>query len=386
MDVDEAKVAAARRAAERAGVGDRVRFEVVAPGRRMDGQWDAIVCNDVLYLLGHEEAVDLVRWIAGSLAPRGTAVVKEMAEGPAWKRNVNQLQETVATRVLRYTVGEHVELVEIPTIVECFESAGLSTRVERLDAGYAHPHAAVVAHAGGGEVTGGDRSRRWRSSYRQVRKELLADDETTNRRRAAVLGLDRLPRGSALIDLGSGDGNLVATLVGLGFRRVVAVEYQAELAGLHEGEGLVAVGSITAVPARSGAFDAAIVMDVLHHLPADDWATALGEAARLVRPGGTLHVCEPADSMTRRVLSAVLFSPLGALTAFSRNKRAMVEAERSTLDPWLAQEHGADALITGQGFERLHLERRGLHLYGCYRRVAGDAGRRGAEPPTASVP
>ena len=53
-----------------------------------------------------------------------------------------------------------------------------------------------------------------------------------------------------------------------------------------------AVGDLRALPLAPAVFDVVLALDVLEHL--DDDATALAEAARLLKPGGTLVVTVPA--------------------------------------------------------------------------------------------
>jgi ArsR family transcriptional regulator len=59
-------------------------------------------------------------------------------------------------------------------------------------------------------------------------------------------------------------------------------------------------GELEALPIQDGALDAATLLLVLHHLP--DPAAALAEAARVLRPGGRLLICDmlPHDRETYR--------------------------------------------------------------------------------------
>ena len=52
-------------------------------------------------------------------------------------------------------------------------------------------------------------------------------------------------------------------------------------------------------------------------------------------------------------------SPLGGIARFTRDKRAMVLAEESTLQPWLERERGVASIVEPLGF-RLRSARRGL--------------------------
>jgi len=145
VDIDADKVVIGRRAVTDAGLDDRVALEVVAPDWRPSRQYSGVACNDVLYLLGRERAQDLLSGVAASLAPGAVAVVKEVGETPGWKHTVNELQERLATQVLRYTAGDHLEVLAIADIEAPFDAAGLRVRRVPMDAGYLHAHVAVVA-------------------------------------------------------------------------------------------------------------------------------------------------------------------------------------------------------------------------------------------------
>src|SRR5207244_4418501 len=74
--------------------------------------------------------------------------------------------------------------------------------------------------------------------------------------------------------------------------RVVALD-AARVHARRLGPGLhYMVGDLGALPLAPAAFDVVLALDVLEHL--DDDATALAEAARLLKPGATLVVTVPA--------------------------------------------------------------------------------------------
>lgn len=184
-----------------------------------------------------------------------------------------------------------------------------------------------------------------------MRKTAIGSSDTTNRRRLGRLGIIGLGLDGRWLDLGAGDGNLVTTLTEMGVGNVVAVEYQLALIDRQRSTAPTVCGSAVAVPLDSGSFDVVIVMDVLHHLTTDDLGPALDEVHRVLRPGGALLVCEPAQTLVRRLLSLALMSPLSNLTAFSRDKRTMVEAEADTLYPWLERERSFASAATQHGFD-----------------------------------
>ena len=106
VDIDYEKLAVARRAADAAGVGGRVRFQHITADWKPEPRWDAIVEVDMLYLLGRERAADWVHTAGQALEPGGRLVVKELDVSPAWKAQWSRFQEVLATRVMHITEGE----------------------------------------------------------------------------------------------------------------------------------------------------------------------------------------------------------------------------------------------------------------------------------------
>jgi ubiquinone/menaquinone biosynthesis C-methylase UbiE len=213
------------------------------------------------------------------------------------------------------------------------------------------------------KVEAGDKTARWRESYSRVRKDPFSDPQETNRKRLEMLGVMDLPRDARMLDVGTGDGNLYATLKGLGFHQVWGLEYQAELLAAHPDAGRVALASATDIPYPTGSMSAVIAMDVLHHLTQQQLPKALREVMRVLKPGGPFFVCEPASTLTRRTLRILLMSPLSRLSRFAGDKRAMVEQEQETLDPWLAAEHQFVRTVETCGFRCELFKRCWLHSY-----------------------
>ncbi|MGI8776464.1 MAG: methyltransferase domain-containing protein [Acidimicrobiales bacterium] len=145
VDVDERKVPHARSATARARAGGaRVDIAVAPPGELPEGSWDAIVVVDVAYLLDADTQRRLVHDCAARLAPGGVLAVKEMAPQPAWKFHWNQVQETLAVRVLGITVGGEMTFVDPAEMGRWMRAEGLEVRHHPLHKGYPHPHHLVV--------------------------------------------------------------------------------------------------------------------------------------------------------------------------------------------------------------------------------------------------
>lgn len=86
-DYHEASVQAARRAAERAGVADRVTFEIASAKRFTGGPYDLVCVFDALHDMG--DPVGVVRHVRSRLAPDGTWMIVEPYANDAVEDNLN---------------------------------------------------------------------------------------------------------------------------------------------------------------------------------------------------------------------------------------------------------------------------------------------------------
>jgi 2-polyprenyl-6-hydroxyphenyl methylase / 3-demethylubiquinone-9 3-methyltransferase len=94
--------------------------------------------------------------------------------------------------------------------------------------------------------------------------------------------------GALLVDLACGGGLMAPHAARLGYRHV-GVDLNAAGLAVATGHGVAAVcGSVLAVPLRDGCADVVVAGEVLEHV--EDDVAVLAEAARLLRPGGTLVV------------------------------------------------------------------------------------------------
>lgn len=101
----------------------------------------------------------------------------------------------------------------------------------------------------------------------------------------AVRGwLDRLPRGTRVLDAGCGEGVLVDEYA----QRLRIEGIDPNYSGPN-----VQTASLTALPYPDGSFDRALCLDVLEHLSFEDQPKALAELHRVLAPGGELLVSVP---------------------------------------------------------------------------------------------
>lgn len=145
VDMSEASLAHARSAVAAAGIDDRISIDQIAPGWEPEATtYDAVVVNDVLYLMDPQDASRLILACCRSLRPGGTLVVKEVADAPRAKYLLGLLQELVAVRVLRITQGTGFDPRPLDTARTTLADIGWPVHEERLDRGYPYSHAALV--------------------------------------------------------------------------------------------------------------------------------------------------------------------------------------------------------------------------------------------------
>ncbi|MBX3463459.1 MAG: bifunctional 2-polyprenyl-6-hydroxyphenol methylase/3-demethylubiquinol 3-O-methyltransferase UbiG [Planctomycetes bacterium] len=145
-----------------------------------------------------------------------------------------------------------------------------------------------------------------------------------------------------VVDLGCGGGLLAVPLAAAGARVLgVDVARQALQAGQDRGAAgfLPLCADLARTPLATGTADVVLLADVLEHLAAP--APALGEAARLLRPGGRLFVNTIDRSPRARWLAVTLGEGLGLVPRGTHDWRLFVRPEE------------LDAMATAAGLRRV---------------------------------
>ena len=131
------------------------------------------------------------------------------------------------------------------------------------------------------------------AQWDEIRALHIADSEVE---RAIV---DLLPAGPIddLLDLGTGTGRMLSVLadraercVGIDYSREMLAVARANLEAAGKRNWQVRHGDLYQLPFPGASFDVAVIHQVLHYL--EDPVEALSEAARVLRPGGTLLVAD----------------------------------------------------------------------------------------------
>lgn len=140
IDLDAHKVALAQQLALpnlRFIVGDVAQTDV-PPAQ-------AVTILDVFYLVPYAVQEHLLAVCAEKLAPGGVIVLKEMAEKPRWKVILNWLEETLAVRVLRITLGDKFYFRPRSDWQALLQRLSFTVETIPLDRGYYHPHVLFIA-------------------------------------------------------------------------------------------------------------------------------------------------------------------------------------------------------------------------------------------------
>ncbi|WP_246217748.1 class I SAM-dependent methyltransferase [Jiella pacifica] len=105
----------------------------------------------------------------------------------------------------------------------------------------------------------------------------------------------RFAGAKGILDVGCGEGRLVARLIEEGFEAVGADPNPQvlETARANAPGARFADAGAEMLPFEDGGFDAVVFLNSLHHVPVGSMARALGEARRIGREGGPVVIVEP---------------------------------------------------------------------------------------------
>ena len=140
-------------------------------------------------------------------------------------------------------------------------------------------------------------------------------------------------QGDRVLDVGSGSGYLARIAAGeVGASgSVLGVDASAEMVAYSRRTVAAPscrfeVGTAQSLPCADGEFDVVLSSFVIHHLPDEDQAAAIGEMRRVLRPGGRLLLADfrpPRSRLARHVVGALtgsrmLDNPDGRLAGLVR--------------------------------------------------------------------
>lgn len=141
MDMDETKITVAERTKGRLANIEYSMGNIVT----MDyPTGDVFSLIDVLYLIPYEAQEAILKKCAEALSPEGTLIIKEMDTRPRWKYIWNYFQETLAVKIIGFTLGERFYFRSRDNFETLLRNLGFRVNTIRLDQGYWYPHIAYI--------------------------------------------------------------------------------------------------------------------------------------------------------------------------------------------------------------------------------------------------
>ena len=141
FDLDPKKVEAARRLQARwpaLAFHEADLTAVRLPAAR------AVTIVDVLYLIHYAQQEEILKRCGEALPAGGVLLLKDMAARPRWKYLWNFFQETLAVKVIGFTLGSSFYFRPEEDYRRTLERLGFEVSVIRLDKGYWYPHILFV--------------------------------------------------------------------------------------------------------------------------------------------------------------------------------------------------------------------------------------------------
>ncbi len=141
FDLDPEKVEQARRLRER---WPSLEFHEADLTAFEPPQARAMTIVDVLYLIPFPLQEEILKHCWAALPPGGVLLLKDMDTRPGWKAIWNSFQETLAVKVIGFTLGSKFYFRPQADYRRVLERLGFKVEVVRLDRGYWYPHILFV--------------------------------------------------------------------------------------------------------------------------------------------------------------------------------------------------------------------------------------------------
>ena len=173
----------------------------------------------------------------------------------------------------------------------------------------------------------------WAAHYSDPEPRTLGSKNVRARQRFALkMVASAAPRGSKVLDVGCGTGEMAARLMELGY----------EVWGLDLSEAMIRhargrcrsdrfrVGDIEHIPFADETFDAVVCLGVIEYLPTDE--AALAEIWRVLKPGGSAVVSTPSAVSPLHHMDRILAGVGPRARAFYRLAVYRLRGRRSPVD------------------------------------------------------
>jgi 2-polyprenyl-3-methyl-5-hydroxy-6-metoxy-1,4-benzoquinol methylase len=141
LDLDEKKIEVAN---ETKIQGAQITYQI---GDVVDTDYprgDVFTLVDVLYLIPYDKHEIILQKCYQSLPPGGALIIKEMDNKPRWKYVWNLFQETLAVKLIGFTLGERFFFRSQVEYLKILGQIGFTVKPVPLDKGYWYPHIVYI--------------------------------------------------------------------------------------------------------------------------------------------------------------------------------------------------------------------------------------------------
>lgn len=181
---------------------------------------------------------------------------------------------------------------------------------------------------------------KWEKTYLLLRR-----NEKLRGKRIRMFNLDK---DSRIVELGCGDGINLRIMQELGFKNIYGLDNSKELLSLISGiQTVLADACNTGLP--TDYFDAIFIDGFLHHLYNHE--DCFKEMRRILKPAGLLCFIEPRNSLARKILDLVTFSPLSNLLPLLRNRKISLKEEYDVYTNWSKMQSKLAGYLDKYGFK-----------------------------------
>jgi len=141
LDLDEKKIAVAN---ETKIPGKQITYQVGDVVEAEYPRGDVFALVDVLYLIPYDKQEIILQKCYRSLPPGGTLIIKEMDNKPRWKYVWNLYQETLAVKLIGFTLGERFYFRSQSEYLKILGQIDFTVKPVPLDKGYWYPHIVYI--------------------------------------------------------------------------------------------------------------------------------------------------------------------------------------------------------------------------------------------------
>ncbi len=141
LDLDEKKIEVANKTMAR---GTHITYRVGDVVEAEYPKGDIFTLVDVLYLIPYDKQELIIKKCYQFLSEDGTFIIKEMDTQPRWKYTCNFFQESLAVKLIGFTLGERFFFRSQKNYLELLQRIGFSVKPIPLHSGYWYPHIAYI--------------------------------------------------------------------------------------------------------------------------------------------------------------------------------------------------------------------------------------------------